>query len=126
MRTRKTYPDDVVVVAREIGPAALLEYGIERIRGLVLESGSPSTHVSILARSLGIPVVGQIREATLHLEEASLLALNGDTGEVFVDPAEDILERFRALLRAGSAAAEWHERTRSVPAVTLDGSRSPC
>ncbi len=116
-----TYPDDIVVVAREIGPAALLEYDIKRIRGLVLESGSPSTHVSILARSLGIPVVGQIREATLHLEEASLLALNGDTGEVFVDPAEDILERFRALLRAGSAAAEWHERTRSVPAVTLDG-----
>ncbi len=118
---RETYPDDVVVVAREIGPAALLEYGIERIRGLVLEGGSPSMHVSILARSLGIPVVGQVREATLHFEEATLLALNGDTGEVFIDPPEDVLEQFRSLLRAGTADAEWHERIRQFPAVTLDG-----
>ena len=118
---REPYPEDVVVVAREIGPAALLEYGIERIRGLVLEGGSPSMHVSILARSLGIPVVGQVREATLHCEEATLLALNGDSGEVFIDPPEDVLEQFRSLLRAGTADAEWHEQIRLFPASTLDG-----
>ena len=118
---REAYPDDLVVVARDIGPAALLEYGIERIRGLVLEGGSPSMHVSILARSLGIPVVGQVREATLHCEEATLLALNGDTGEVFIDPPEDVLEQFRGLLLAGTASAEWHERIRLFPAATLDG-----
>ncbi len=119
--TRGSYPDAVVVVAREIGPAALLEYGIERIRGLVLEGGAPSMHVSILARSLGVPVVGQVRDAMLHFEEATLLALNGDTGEVFVDPPEDVLEQFRSLLRADTENAEWHERIRRFPSATLEG-----
>ncbi len=118
---RGSYPDDVVLIARDIGPAALLEYGIERIRGLVLEGGAPSTHVAILARSLGVPVVGQVREAVLHVEEATLLALNGETGEVFVDPPEDVLEQFRDLLRTDSRNAEWHEQIRRFPSTTLEG-----
>lgn len=112
---------EVVVVAREIGPAALLEYGADRVRGLVLEGGSPSTHVAIIARGLGIPVVGHVREATLHLEEGMPLAVDGGTGDVHVDPSEDVLDAFRALLRVGAEDVAWHERLRGLPAATLDG-----
>ena len=47
-----------------MGPAALLDYDRKRLRGLILEEGGPTSHVSIVARALGIPVVGEIANAT--------------------------------------------------------------
>ena len=52
-------PDDAVILARNMGPAELLDYDRGRVRGLILEEGSPNSHVTIIARALGIPLVGR-------------------------------------------------------------------
>src|SRR5207248_8176209 len=61
---RERLPDNAVLVARSMGPAALLEYDRKRLRGLVLEEGGPTSHVAIVARALGIAAVGEIANAT--------------------------------------------------------------
>ena len=54
-------PDDMIIIARDMGPAELLDYDRTRLRGLVLEEGSAMSHVAIVARALDIPVVGRAR-----------------------------------------------------------------
>ncbi len=57
---REQLPENAIVVARSMGPAALLDYDRSRLRGLVLEEGGPTSHIAIVARALGIPAVGEV------------------------------------------------------------------
>jgi len=77
--SREQLPENAILVARSMGPAALLDYDRKRLRGLVLEEGGPTSHVSIVARALGIPAVGEIANAT-GLVEQGPLAYARETG----------------------------------------------
>ena len=57
---REQLPDNAILVARSMGPAALLDYDRKKLRGLVLEEGGPTSHVAIVARALGIAAVGEV------------------------------------------------------------------
>jgi len=61
--SREQLPDNAILIARAMGPAALLDYDRKRLRGLVLEEGTANSHVAIVARALGIPAVGEIPNA---------------------------------------------------------------
>src|SRR5829696_8942250 len=65
---REALPDNAILVARSMGPAALLDYDRSRLRGLVLEEGGPASHIAIVARALGIPAVGEVENATALVE----------------------------------------------------------
>lgn len=116
-------PDDVILIARSMGPAELLDYDPARLRGLVLEEGAPTSHVAIVARALDIPVVGKVPGLLNRIDPLDPVVVDGDHRQVFIRPAEDILATvtenmlFRAQRRAEFAA------TRDRPAVTLDGVR---
>ena len=64
--SREQLPDNAILIARSMGPAALLDYDRKRLRGLVLEEGTANSHVSIVARALGIPAVGEVPNAAGH------------------------------------------------------------
>src|SRR6059058_3980524 len=57
---REQLPENAIIVARSMGPAALLDYDRTRLRGLVLEEGGPTSHIAIVARAIGIPAVGEV------------------------------------------------------------------
>ena len=78
--SREQLPENAIVVARSMGPAALLDYDRKRLRGLVLEEGGPTSHVSIVARALGIPTVGEIDNATGLVEPGDAIIVDGSTG----------------------------------------------
>ena len=59
---REQLPDNAILVARTMGPAALLDYDRRKLRGLMLEEGGPTSHVAIVARALGIAAVGESRQ----------------------------------------------------------------
>src|SRR6202790_652350 len=65
-------PAEFILVAHSMGPAELLDYAHQRIRGLVLEEGSPTSHVAIVARAFDIPVVGRVEEATNRIESGDI------------------------------------------------------
>ncbi len=116
-------PDDAILFARTLGPAELLDYDRKKLRGLVLEEGSPTMHVAIIARALDIPVIGKVPGILSRVGSLDSVVVDGDSNQVFVRPGEDILSAFRANLalrvqRLASYAAE-----RDLPAVTKDGEK---
>ncbi len=112
-----------VVVARSMGPAELMDYDRDRMRGLVLEEGSPTSHVTILARACGIPVIGRARDVLDRVETGDPVIVDGDHGQVFVRPAEDVQVAFREALEARRQHQEQLAALRDEPATTLDGVR---
>ena len=82
-------PNDLILFARNMGPAELLDYDRTRLRALVLEGGSATTHVAIVARALDIPVVGRVSDALDRVEELDLVIVDGDTASIHIRPAED-------------------------------------
>ncbi|MFM2044844.1 MAG: putative phosphoenolpyruvate-protein phosphotransferase [Pseudomonadota bacterium] len=116
-----TLPDEFVLVARNLGPAELLDYDRRRLRGLVLEEGAAYSHVAIVAKALDIPVVGQCSEVLSRVEPLDFLIVDGDNGQLFVRPADDIQEAFHASLSARQRRAAEVASLRDLPAVTRDG-----
>jgi phosphotransferase system, enzyme I, PtsP len=104
-----------------MGPAELLDYGRRRIMGLVLEEGSPTAHVAIVARAFDIPVVGQVEDAASRIEGGDLVIVDGDHAQVLVRPSEDIRQSVAAAVEARTRRRAFYETLRSVPPVTRDG-----
>src|SRR5690348_15526166 len=114
-------PPEFILVARAMGPAELLDYGRRRILGLVLEEGSPTAHVAIVARAFDIPVVGQVDDATSRIEAGDIVIVDGDHANVMVRPSADIQQSVAAAVEARSRRRAYYETLRSVPPVTRDG-----
>jgi phosphotransferase system enzyme I (PtsP) len=119
--SREQLPENAILVARSMGPAALLDYDRKRLRGLVLEEGGPTSHVSIVARALGIPAVGEIANATGLVEPGDAVIVDGTMGHVHVRPRPDIENSYveRVKLRA-RRQAQYHA-LRDRPCITKDG-----
>ena len=117
----KVLPEHLVLIARNLGPAQLFDYDPKRIRALVLEEGSPTSHAAIVARALDIPVVAQIKNAIERIEEGDPVIVDGDIARVFVRPGEDVQEAFKDALKARTAQALAYEAIRDLPAESLDG-----
>jgi phosphotransferase system, enzyme I, PtsP len=114
-------PAEFVLVARSMGPAELLDYARRRIMGLILEEGSPTAHVAIVARAFDIPVVGRVEEATSRIEAGDTLVVDGDHGQVLIRPSEDIQQGVARAIEARSRRRAYYDSLRAAPSVTRDG-----
>jgi phosphotransferase system enzyme I (PtsP) len=114
-------PDDVVVVARSVGPAELLDYDPGRLRGLIMERGSTTAHVSIVARALDIPVIGQVKDLFTKVDAGDTVIVDAENRQVFVRPVEDVQQGFAETLRLRDVRRQAFAQLRDQPAVTLDG-----
>jgi phosphotransferase system, enzyme I, PtsP len=113
-------PDEFILIARSMGPAELLDYDRKRLKGLVLEEGSPTAHVAIVARALDIPVVGRVKDVLAKVEAGDLVVADGDHAQVFIRPGEDIQEAIQANVEMRLAQKEKYAEIREAPARTLD------
>jgi phosphotransferase system enzyme I (PtsP) len=114
-------PPEFILVARAMGPAELLDYGRRRIMGLVLEEGSPTAHVAIVARAFDIPVVGRVADATSRIEAGDLVIVDGDHAQILARPSEDIRQSAAAAVEARTRRRAFYETLSSVPPVSRDG-----
>ncbi len=114
-------PDDVILVARALGPAELLDYDRDKLRGVLLEEGSTSSHVAIVSRALGIPLIGHCADALTRIEGGDPLILDGDLGQVYVRPSEDIVAGYQQTQKLRRARKGLYREIRDLPSVTLDG-----
>ena len=114
-------PENAVIVARSMGPAALLDYDRAKLRGLVLEDGGASSHVAIVARALGIPLVGDVANVSSLVEPGDGLIVDGALGVVEVRPASDVEAAYAEKARFGARRQEQYRKLRDVPPVTADG-----
>jgi phosphotransferase system enzyme I (PtsP) len=114
-------PENAVVVARSMGPAALLDYDRKRLRGLVLEEGGPTSHVAIVARALNIPVVGEIDNATGLCEPGDAIIVDGSTGHVRMRPTPEIEAAYAERVRLRARRQAQYRALKDLPCVTKDG-----
>ena len=116
-------PHDMVLVARNLGPADLLEYPRDKLRGLLLEEGSAANHAAIVARALQIPCVGRLTGVRDRLSEGDEVIVDAEGGEAYLRPRPDMIEAFKARLAVRVQHRAEFERLKDTPAVTLDGRR---
>ena len=114
-------PEDAIIVARNMGPAELLDYDRERLRGLVLEEASPTSHVTIVARALNIATVGQLDDVVALAEAGDPIIVDGDTGQVHLRPPADIETAYADKARFRARKQEQYRLVRDAPSVTRDG-----
>jgi phosphotransferase system enzyme I (PtsP) len=113
-------PAEFILVAEAMGPAELLDYPNRRIKGLVLEHGSPTMHVAIVARALDIPVVGRVAGATRVIEQGDIVVVDGDHGSLLIRPRADIRQSVETVVAARTRRRAYYETLRDIPAVTRD------
>ena len=114
-------PEKAVLFARSIGPAEILELDRTKLSGIVLGEGSAASHAAIVARSLGIPMIGRSMEAVERVEPGDAVVLDGSAGEVHIRPEADVILAYQEKLALFSAAQEELSLLRDLPSVTSDG-----
>ncbi len=120
---RKDMPKDGIIVARNMGAAELLDYDRNKLRGLVLEEGGPTSHVTIVARALGIATIGRAVNIVSLVENGDAIILDGDTGEAHIRPPADVEASYGEKVRFRAKRQAQYRLLRHKPAVTRDGVR---
>src|SRR3546814_11413380 len=85
-------------LARNLGPAELLEYDRRRLKGVVLEEGSLTAHVTIVARAMGVPVLGRVRDLRMAVSDGDELLLDTTQGQLVVRPTSAMEPAFESRL----------------------------
>jgi len=113
-------PPDPVLVARNIGPAELLDYG-RKLKGVVLEEGSVGSHAAIVARALAIPLVINAKRITTEALNGDLIMVDGDQGVIHLRPEDTVANAFKDKLAMQAAAQERYASIREKPATAQCG-----
>ncbi len=114
-------PENAVLVARNMGPAELLEYDRTRLRGVVLEEGATTAHVAIVARSLGIAAVGHADNIVSVCETGDDIVIDGMDGSVHLRPSPDVMATYVEKMRLSTRRQEKYAALRDKPSLTRDG-----
>ena len=121
--SRTDLPQNAIVVARNMGPAELLDYDRTKLRGVVLEEGGRTSHVAIVARALGIPAIGQAEGLIDLVDTGSPIIVDGGTGEIFVRPSSDLQRAYAEKVRFYARKQAQYAALRDEPAICRSGER---
>ena len=114
---------DTILIARNLGPAELLEYDKRRLKGVILEEGSLTAHVVIVARAMGIPVLGRVRGLRGAVRDGDPLLLDADQGSATVRAAPPLVEAFEARFAKSKERQAAYVKQRDIEPFTRDGTR---
>ena len=115
--------DDTILIARNLGPAELLEYDRRRLKGVILEEGSLTSHVVIVARAMGVPVLGRIRGLRGMIREGDMVLVDGAQGIANIRPTQSVVEAFEARSARSRERQARYAALRDVEPFTKDGER---
>jgi phosphotransferase system enzyme I (PtsP) len=114
---------ETILIARNLGPAELLEYDRRRLKGVILEEGSLTAHVTIVARAMGVPMLGRARDIRQVIVEGDTVLLDTNESVALVRPTSAIERGFEAKLLVNQKRRAEFAAMRDLPAVTKDGAR---
>jgi phosphotransferase system enzyme I (PtsI) len=115
--------DDVILVVHDLLPSEVLSMNKKRVKGLVMDMGSRTSHTAILARAFEIPAVLGLSSATKEINHGDTLVLNGTTGEILIDPDEKDLNQYEQAIHQYHQMFDGLLALGELPAETLDGHR---
>ena len=114
---------EVILVSPNLLPSEIIHLDPEKVRGIVLDAGGPTSHTVILARSMGIPAVVGLGNVCRSIEPDDVIIVDGENGVVIVDPDEETLRRCRDRLEELVKREKHLLGLKELPARTLDGHR---
>ena len=114
---------DTILIAKNLGPAELLEYDRRRLKGVVLEEGSLTSHVTIVARAMGVPVIGRVKDVKRMIMDGDAVLLDASASAVFVRPTAAIAEAFDGKLAISQKRRASFAALKTEPPVSKDGRR---
>ena len=118
---RLALPEDAILLARNMGPADLLDFDRSRLRALIVEDGSAQSHVAIVAKALGIAAVGQVSGITERVTQGDAVIVDGETGELRLRPPPEIIAVYADKVRFLARRQSKYRELRDTPAATKDG-----
>ena len=116
-------PRDTILIARNLGPAELLEYDRRRLKGVILEEGSLTAHVVIVARAMGVPVLGQAGGIRGNLRDGDEILLDATAGTATLRPSAQMAEAFDTRFARSKERQASYAQLRDVEPFTRDGTR---
>jgi phosphotransferase system enzyme I (PtsP) len=120
-RTHQPLEQDSILVARSVGPAELMDFDRRYLKAVVLEEGSATAHVTIIARAMGIPVLGQVAGLLNHVDQGDQVIVDTAQKHVYVRPNEEVVEGYAEAVKVRDQLLAEYEAERELPAETLDG-----
>ncbi|MBP5398844.1 MAG: phosphoenolpyruvate--protein phosphotransferase [Alphaproteobacteria bacterium] len=111
---------DIILVAQSMGPAELMDYDYTKIRGLVLEEGTPTMHVAIVAKALNIPVLSKVKNVLAEVQNGQKLAIDGNEGIIYLSPSQDVENKFYKKIAEAERLQQKFAELRKLPSVTKD------
>ena len=111
---------ELILLAKGLGPAELLEYDRRTLKGVVLEEGSPTAHVVILARAMGVPMLGRVKNLTARVEEGDPLLIDAANEALYVRPSESVVSQYQASVAMRAKRQAEYAEVRHLPSVTTD------
>jgi phosphotransferase system enzyme I (PtsP) len=119
----ESLPNEFILVARTIGPAELLEYDHTRLKGLILEEGSTTSHTALIARAMDIPALAKAHRATHIIRAGDNVILDAEGGNVYVRPSDEVEQSMDGYIRQFSEREQNYAALAALPADTKDGVR---
>ena len=112
---------DTILIARNLGPAEILEYDRRRLKAVLLEEGSLTSHMVIVARAIGVPVIGRLQDIRHSVEEGETILVDGDNGSIIIRPNRALSTGFEHRMTLSQKRRAEFAAVKSLPAVTRDG-----
>lgn len=116
-------PNDAILVAHNMGAAELLDYDPKKLRGLVIEDGGATAHVSIVARSFNLAVLVQVPDVVAAADHGDPAILDAATGQFHIRPSLELIRAYADKARFRARRQARFFKLRNAPAVTRDGER---
>ena len=114
---------DTILIARNLGPAELLEYDKRFLKGVVLEEGSLTAHVIIVARAMGVPVLGRVADLFAQVSDGDELIVDAGNGALLLRPQPAMIATYEAMRTVKDRQAEKFNAVKDLPAIARCGAR---
>ncbi len=119
--SKEELPDDTILVARDMGASELLDYDHTQLRGLILEEGSSTSHVVIVARAMGIAAVGKVENARNEVDTGNAAIVDAQSGKVHIRPTQEVVDAYSDKVRFRAKRQQQYAKLRDKPALTKNG-----
>jgi len=113
----------VIIVAHDLSPADMTELNIDKVMGFITNVGGKTSHTAIMAQALELPAVIGLESATDQVEDGDLLILDGNTGDVIINPDDIEINNYKKKQIQHEEYKSLIVKTSHLPATTLDGHR---
>ncbi len=121
VKSSKRLSKNTILVAKNLGPVELLDYDLSKIKAIVLEEGSQTMHMAIVAKSLNIPVVSGIKDIANSILNDDILAVDAVNGFLYINPSDEVLDDFDERFKTYKQRQAQYLPFKNQPSETKDG-----